>query len=282
MAKFIKLFMSLSVSFLTACSQSGSVEDASKILVLVNGEAITENQLLLNVDALFGEGKALDKLPIVERKKILESMVISRLIKQEAIKGFDDMQINMYQQKSNIYKEKLIVNHYLKENIKSSPITNEMVVSYYNKHPEKYGAETVIKYELLTAIQKINELDRDKLLSVYSKYAKQRNLKVLQKNMLSDGVDLVYRQGRLNKGVIDEKIEKLIESIDVGEVSSLVMHNGRPYIVKTIDKKYIPPKSLSSVSDEIRKQLAPVALKKSIKQQSEKLKVLAKIEYLNK
>ena len=172
MYKNIKQLLSLTLLLLIncmqlACTQPSGVDDNSKVLARVNAEPITENQLAANVQTLFGKTYTLDQLKDTERRKILKSMVISRLIKQQAEKNLNDAQKLLYEQKGRAYKEKIIVNDYLKKNITPAPINREMVVAYYNKHPEKFGAEEDVRYELLTTKNKLNEAGRNNLLAVY-------------------------------------------------------------------------------------------------------------------
>lgn len=271
--------MSLSVSFLVACSQSDIVDDASKILVRVNEEAITQEQLKNNINTLLGKQAATVGLQQAEKKKILESMIVSRLLRQEAEKKLNDKEKLELQIKAAEFKEKLIVNSYLRANLSSASVSNQMIANYYNKHPEKFGAESIIKYELLTSSKKLDELNRDELLNVYSRHNKQTDLEELQKELSKNGFQLSFQRGRLIKGVLDKKIERTIGGLYPGEVSSLILQNGRPYIVKLIESKDVPPKPLSVVSNEIKKLLAPVVLKAAIKEQAAKFKKQAVIEY---
>jgi len=279
MYTLLKLFTCFLFISLMACNQSVGKDD-SKVLAKVNAEVITENQLAVNMEALFGKNNALVRLQEAERKKIIESMVMSRLIRQLAEKSLDDNQRNTYQLKANAYKEKLIINDFLKENITVAAVSDEEVAAYYKKHPDKYGAINLVKYELLTTSEKLNEIVRDKLLSLYSTNIKQSDIRQLQKDITSHGVKMLYQKGVLREGILDKTIEDIVHQLNQGEVSSLIMKNGRPYIVKVVEKTQMPAKPLSEVTNEIRRQLVPIALKNAIRIKTEKLKEKAKIEYL--
>ena len=278
----ISFFIAVSgLALLAACTQQpDNAYDTSKVLVRVNGEPITEYELVINIETLFGKGQPANRVKETERKKILESMIMSRLIRQQAEKSLDESRKSLFEQKALIYKEKIIVNDYLKNNIKYAPVTNEMVTAYYNKHPEKFGGEQILHYELLTTKNKLSEIDRDKLLGIYVSVKKTDDMVMLQKHIAEKGMSLSYHKGRLRPGVLDAKIESVLASLKQGETSVLSMQKGRPYIIKLVERKQQAPKSLSSVATAIRKQLAPMALKQSIKQETDKLKESAKIEYL--
>ena len=266
---------------LTACSQqSGDAADTSKVLARVNGEPITEFQLMTNVETLFGNENAGRELKDTDRKKILQSMVMSRLFRQQAELKMNEETKLKFKQKAEQYKEKIIVNKYLKNNISSAMVSNEMVLEYYNKHLEKYASEEVVRYELLTINRKMTEAERDKLLAIYSVVKKTDELIELQKEIAKNGVALQYSQGVLGAGLLDLKVEKILKNLKQGEVSTLSMQKGRPYILKLVEKSQKPARSLSEVGAEIRRQLAPVAMKKAIQEQAEKLKASATIEYL--
>ncbi|VAW59804.1 hypothetical protein MNBD_GAMMA11-2302 [hydrothermal vent metagenome] len=292
MYKNIKLFAGLQMLLLLAstqlaCTQSSSTgggADNSKVLATVNGEPITENQLVANLETLMGKKQAINQLKAAERRKILESMVMSRLIKQQAEKGFDKTQLSFYEQKARVYKEKIIVNDYLRENITSAPVSNEMVAEYYNKHPERFGAEEVLRYELLTTQHKLSEADRNQLLSVYGEIQiaseKTSDMQTLKNNIAKKGIELSYQKSVLRPGALNVQMKAILKQLEPGEVSALSMHKGRPYIFKLLERLKKPARPMSEVSAQIRKQLAPVALKKAINEQMEKLEPGAKIEYL--
>jgi len=65
MNPLIKTVLALNIVFLmfaiqAGCTQSTNLDDQSKVLVRVNGEAITEKQLASNVEILMGKSLALD------------------------------------------------------------------------------------------------------------------------------------------------------------------------------------------------------------------------------
>lgn len=278
----ISSFIAVSVlTLLTACTQqSDHANSSSKILAKVNGEPVTEYELMASIESLFG--RSANRLKKSEQNKILESIIMSRLIRQQAEKIMDKSDRTLFEQKSRIYKEKIIVNDFLKKNIKSAPVTNEMVTEYYNKHPEKFGGGNILYYELLTTENKMNENDRDKLLSIYIALNKTADMKKLKNSIGKKGIKLNYQKGKLRPGVFDAKLENILANLEQGETSTLSMQKGRPYIIKLVERKQQPAKPLLAVSADIRKQLAPVALKKAIKQKTDKLKESAEIEYFFK
>ena len=103
----------------------------------------------------------------------------------------------------------------------------------------------------------------------------------IQKRIAEKGIQLNYKKGNLKSGLLNGEVKNVLSSLRQGETSALFMQQGRPYIIKLLERKQYSAKPLSVVSADIRKQLIPVALKKAIKQQTDKLKESAKIEYLN-
>lgn len=289
MNPLIKSVLALNIVFLmlatqTACTQTAStqstnLDDQSKVLARVNGEAITEKQLASNVEILMGKSLALDTLPVEERKKILDSMILSRLIKQQAEKQINQAQARLYAQKAQAYKEKIIVNDYLMKNISPAPVNDEMVNAYYHKHPEKFGASQDIQYELLSTVDRLSETDRDKLLANYPTMDKSGGLQSIQARIAATGLILNYQKAHLKPGKLSDKIEATLASLQPGEASSLFMQQGRPYIIKLLTREKTPPQALAVVSNDIRKQLVPMALKVAIRAQTEQLKENAEIAY---
>ena len=280
MAKIVRSLLMLLSFMLAACADSDHAKDGSKVIARVNGEVITENQLTLKINSLFDE-RQVSMIGDDEKKKVLESIVMGRLLRQQAELDLDENMKLTYHLKAQDYKEKLIVNDYLKSVIDTVPVSDEMVVEYYKKHPEKFGAEEIVTYELLTTSKKLSESKRDRLLSAFPKVTNTGSLQSFSKQLgAAADVDLVYQTGRLLPGVLDKRIESLINNLDIGQMSSLVIQQGRPYVVKTNERKKIAARPLPEVSGEIRRQLAPVALKKVIKEQADKLEKTAAIEYL--
>ncbi len=290
MVKNIKLFTGLQVLLLMAstqlaCTQSSStqpagISDSSKILATVNGEPITENQLAANVETLMGKKQATSQLKPAQRRKILESMVMSRLIKQQAEQAFDQAKKRSYEQKARAYKEKIIVNDYLKASITSASVNNEMIAQYYSQHPEKFGAAQRMEYELLSTTKKLDETARNKLLTAYGALDKTAAINDIRKRLAEKAFALNYQRSHLRTGTVNTELEKTLASLQPGEASALFIQQGRPYIVKLLERTRIAPQPLSAVQAEIRKMLVPVALKKAIEQQTRTLKENAKIEYL--
>lgn len=264
----------------TACSQQSDVAtDSSRVLVKVNGESITELQLVANIGMLFGDKQKIESLTATEQHKILQSMVMSRLIRQQAETEMSMQERQVFEQKAVRYKEKIMVNSFLKKNVSVEPVSNEMVADYYSKNLDKYGADKVVTYEVLTTDNKLSEIERDRFLAVYSGLKKTDNILVLKKTLSSKASALTYSKRSVKLSLLDTKIKSMLSGLKENEVSTVLMQKGRPYIVKLIERKENSAQPLSAVAGEIRKSLAPVALKRAIKKKTDKLKVSAKIEY---
>lgn len=263
-----------------ACSQQSDVAtDSSRVLAKVNGESITELQLVANIGMLFGDKQKIESLTATEQHKILQSMVMSRLIRQQAETEMSMQERQVFEQKAVRYKEKIIVNSFLKKNVSVEPVSNEMVADYYSKNLDKYGADKVVTYEVLTTDDKLSEIERDRFLAVYSGLKKTDNILVLKKKLSSNALKLSYSKRSVKLSLLDTKIKSMLSGLKENEVSTVLMQKGRPYIVKLIERKENSAQPLSAVAGEIRKSLAPVALKRAIKKKTDKLKVSAKIEY---
>ncbi len=279
MFKHTLFFTLATLLLLSACTQQADNRyDTSETLAKVNGEAITEYQLQVNIESLFGSAAALNTK---QRKNILDAMILSRIIRQQAEINQSDTEKALIEQKAKIYKEKITVNDYLKNNIRAVPVSTEMISEYYNKHPEQFAAEEVLHYALLTTKNRLSEEQRNKLLVIYARLNKNLDLQTLQQRISEAGIELNYQKSSVRPGVLNTQIENVIHQLQAGQTSSLIMQQGRPYIVKLLSRNQHAAKPLSVVSGDIRKKLLPVALKTAIKQQTDKLKDNARIEYLS-
>ena len=65
----------------------------------------------------------------------------------------------------------------------------------------------------------------------------------------------------------------------MGETSRLSFIKGMAYVVRITEEKKIPPRPLSEVSAKIRKSLAPIQVKESVKAASTKALETAEVIY---
>jgi len=249
------------------------------VLARVNGEPIYESELSTNIASIFGQERE-RSVKQEERKKILESMVLSRLIRQQAEKELDKDVLNSINRQTEIYKERLIINQYFKTNVKIAPVSEEMIEEYYEKHADEYGEQKQRTYELITAKEKMNELARNKLLGDYKNIVKGSDISVVHKQLSSRGNKLVYRKGLHEMDIEQPRLKALIKQLNLNETSQPNFIDGRPYIVKISSEKTTAATPLAEVRSDIAKKLAPMMMKQAIQSKYTQLQSTSDIEYL--
>ena len=267
------------LSLISACEKEKEVRDTSVVLVTVNGDAIYEKELEINMISMFGPEQS-TRLGKKEKKKILESMVMSKLIRQQAEKSFTKEKLGQISAQANIYKEKLLVNQYLKEEVNYAAVTDSMVADYYDTHLDEFGYKSIKQYELLTTDNEMSPTERDKFLKDFSGIDNKAGLAIVHEVLKSKGHKAVMLKGVLKKDVLDKRIYKLVNSLDAGTKSNITFVNRKPYLAHVLSAEEYKAKSLEDVSDKIRAKLKPVNLKKSITDKTNELKAKAEIIYL--
>jgi hypothetical protein len=92
------------------------------------------------------------------------------------------------------------------------------------------------------------------------------------------------QRGSSNEKLLHDRLQNLIASLGEKEVSKTLFIEGKPYVVRILEIRQLTARPLHEVSAEIRRELAPVKLKTTIKTLSDELKKTANVQYatLNK
>lgn len=276
--------ISLLCLFLVACDNSNQavdvettlLKDASPVLVSVNNSAITEFQLESAINRTLGDSAALYG-DAKFQKKMLQSLVISRSMSLLAEKQLDEQEIALLDEKVRSYREELLVKHYLQSNTQVEPVSAEQVKTYYEKYPEQFGAEIVKEFELIVSVGKLQPAEKMQLLKKFDSAKKQKNWDKWAKELSVASSPVRYKKAKAKLSILAKPVQKLLKNIAVGETSE-VHYGDQLMIARLISEEQLPAKPLAQVSFEIRKKLAPVNMKKAVKQASELAKKQVSIE----
>lgn len=250
-------------------------ESRKEVVSKVNDSEITQSQLDYAMNRLLPK-----KLNKEEREglsgKVLDSLIGSRLMADHQEAKLDEQEYDLLMIKVNAYKEELLVKKYITENITPQPITRDSVYQYYLNHQDNFGGGSEKTFEVIQSKNNLNEVERKALLIELSKlptvndwsnwYVTNKNFKISYKKVTS----LVE--------LLKQPLKKIISATDEGATSPLLNEEVLT-IVRVNRVKTIPAKSFKEVSREIRRIMAPQALKKSIKSHLVNLRNNASIEY---
>lgn len=245
------------------------------VLARVAGEPITRYELEQTIRATLGETSA-GRLDEAGRQKVLQSLVASRAIARVQEAEMTPQEIAEIDKKTRAYREQLLVKRYLAQHAAPQPVTGEMVREYYQAHPERFGSRYLRKYEMISGQPNLKSAERDNLITVLGRATETADWQNWVAELKEKGYPMSYREGMMTDNVLHPRLENLMKDLKTGETSNLVFIKGVPYVVRIVEEKQIPPQPLDKVSEQIRRALVPVQLKKAVKQASEQ--VLAKSE----
>lgn len=260
-------------------SESGVVLAGDEtVLATVNGSPVTAYELEATIKKTIGEKNA-SKIGTEVRKKVLESLVASRAISKAFEKDMSSEEGEEVRKKVLAYREQLLVQKYIAKNATPEPVTHEMVKDHYNKYPERFGAKTEKKYEMISTGRALNHKERNLLLKNLVKPESQKNWAKWVKNLKAKNLPVFYKKGNVVKGLLHEDLDAITARLHKGKTSKLHFIDERPYVIRIIDEKMISPRPLTEVSRQIRKTLGPLELKKVVGKISEDVLKTATVEY---
>ena len=276
--KFNKLIsLSVIALLLTACDKNtdkqnnneASLQDnKGALLAEVDGEKIHQQQLDALLVSMFGEYQA-SLLDEQGRKKALDSMVASKALVKVALQQLGKEEIEQIEFKSQQYRENILVNAYVKQQMTPQPVSNVMIEEYYQTHLENFGQKKLPEYELLTTKAVLADVSRDKFLQAFSEVDKAKGLKYIKQQMEKKKFSVEYHKGVLGESVLQAKIHNFIKSQKLQKVSNITFIDNKPYIALIISEQTRAAAPLSEVRENIRKTLAMKQVKETVKKLSE-------------
>ncbi|WP_144391293.1 peptidylprolyl isomerase [Pleionea sediminis] len=285
MKLFAKTSLVFLVSLFVACSDtSNKTEDSSSTnqdwLVKVNGDVISSEDLESAIERTVGELAAF-QLDESGRQKVLESLVLSRAMADKQLSLMTEEEVASIDSQVKAYREELLAKLYLKNNLTPIPVTEEMVKEYYENNPDKFGGKTVRSYEVVKANSKVSGEARKKIMSSLSDIAKEPQWQDKVQQLKQQGFGVSYAKGAVTQGVLNSKVDSIIQGLPLQEASSVHFVDGIPMILRVVKEQKVSPKPLAEVRNDIRKSLAPIQLRKAVKKASKEILAEAKVVYHN-
>lgn len=250
---------------------------ADVIIAEVNGETISlyeVNEVLANV---VGQ-KNPRHVDVEAKKKIAQTIVLSRMIVQEAKKTLPAEVLAQIDFKADYFREQQIIKTYLNKHAKPKLVSNELVAKYYQDHPEKFGAKTIKEYELLTTGE-VNEQTRENTLTQINSAASEKDWVKLAAHIKKAGIDINYSKGRSDSRILTKNLQTVINGTAAGKVSRPILLDNKYYLARVLSEDKIAPKPFKNVALKIQKMLQPRELKKSVDTVRENLQKDADITY---
>ena len=250
---------------------------AEPALVTVNGAAITETQLDYAMTRTLGESAGLLVGPEV-RDKVLQSLVQSRAIAQQAQQELSAEEAAFLEEQVRAYREELLVKRYLQNHADPQPVSNQQVTEYYNSNPELFGGEVIRTFEYITSVGPLADLDREQLKAAYQKASASRDWKQLSATLVKEGFPVKHKQAEMNIKLLPPNIKEMVTNAKVAE--GVEIHT-RPDVImlRVLKEQVTTTKPLQTVSAEIRKTLAHKQMKEAVKSLASQVMSQAQVDY---
>jgi hypothetical protein len=275
---YIVLALMLAVpSLLSGCQKPQTTElTVDTVLVTVNGSAITQSELDGAIIRTLGE--AAITLPSEVSANMLESLIASRAMALMQQKIMPEQKIRELELRAQAYREELLVRQYMKANAEPLPVTTNMVSTYYHNYPEEFGGKLSRTFEVISTIRKIDAGERKQLITELTGMTSADDWNRKATELKAKNLPVRYRNITLPIDLLEQPLRSLVENTPSGQVSQ-VLASDEVMRVKVIAETRAPTKPLSEVSADIRRKLAPVQFRKSVKQLSQQALGSAEIIY---
>ena len=258
-----QLLAAVVVSSLLACSNDEFTPLQVNAVAEVQGEKLTQADL--QVAAKRSLGRSYDTLDEQGKENLLKSVISAEAMAILAKAEMTALQYDEIVSQSRAYLKELLVRQYLKNYAVPQPVSQQQVSQYYQAHPEEFGGGSVYDVSIFTCIA--NSAKDNALCS---------------KAMVSDKLDVWQQQANSPQRfkLVRRNVSSLIESdfVLVALAKGTAQQTASP--VKVVDGNFIrifnhsykqlSPVPLISVSNKIRERLAPLQLKRAIKDAAEK------------
>ena len=269
-------------TLLSACGEKAfdavNLPGDDEVLARVERQVITRYDLDQSLNTMLGDYQT-SLLDARGKQQALESLVISRAMAQQAVQELNREDLKALDKKVAAYREKQLVNFYLKKHASVMPVTDDMVKQYYTQHPERFGGRTVRSYEMLFTEAKPAADQRAALIKALGNAGASKDWQKVKTAVTKKGLAVQYRKGEVDEKILHPKLQALMQPLKPGEASNLSFVEGKPYVVRILGEEQLPPKPLHEVSAEIRKSLVPVQLKQAIKLAADELLKTVNVEY---
>ncbi|WP_444914065.1 peptidyl-prolyl cis-trans isomerase [Microbulbifer sp. TRSA007] len=279
----------LSLGLLAGCGgeeEKAKVENSitanPDVLVSVEGHSITELDLDLAVERTTGSA-GLFQIDEKAREKILESLVMSKALGLAKERELSEQELVTLDHQVAAYRDELLAKKYLEENITPEPVTEAMVEAYYQDNQDQYGAKVQKRYEILRAKGNISSAERTRIMAQLTLAANSevetQDWQAFAKLLEAKKLPVAYSAGAFVQGTMAAEFERVINPLSEGDVSKVFFMRKAPAVVRVTEVVTSKPKPLAQVRSEIRKQLAPVQLRKAIKKAAEEAMAEMEIQY---
>lgn len=261
---------------LSACNGDNRQAEG-RVLAKVDGVSIHETELNRELRRFLGDRA--ERADSKVRRTVLESIVQKRAMVLAAEKELASEDSKDLEEQVARFRDNELIKFYMRNHTQPRPVTDEMVLAYYNAHRDRFGGAKVKRYRMLIGpvAQKANQEKADEMLQAFQV---ADDWSKLQQQAKSQGLQFRIQEGMADERMLHESLQAAMKALLKGETSDPITIGHYVYLVRITGKSEFPPKPLAEVRPEIRKLLAAETLKQNIRQASELSIGQVKVEYM--
>lgn len=261
----IRVLIIVFMAAIAGCSGNKQEADNSQthtVVATVGGVNITMNDL--HTASLRSLKKEYSELPKALQQRLLDSVISTKAMSQAAQSQAQVDEKATVESLVAAYLEELWVKEYLKENAIPQPVSNQQIEEYYTTHPEYFGGGQVVDYTHVRCqySENITVKDCTKLLA-------ENDLKSWRE-VAEQHADITVINASLNTLLEKHELSQVVLNTQEQKFSGLKSTSSGLNRIFVIKKRTLTPKPLVTVQKEIRERLAPLQLKKAIKEASKR------------
>ncbi len=275
----IFIFMLLATG--SGCDQKPAQSDRlaeEPVLARVDKSLILQSQFDVMLERLAATVPQQNKAEISE--KILQGIVRTRALADVSEQQLSDDEVKNLNARVKIYRDELLVESYIRRNIKAQPVSVEMVQQYYQSHLDEYKTSGKIHFEfLVTTARTLDDAALTRVMDAFSKAKNIDDWKSYAATLKQLQMPIEYNAVSMLPGSINQLLHAALGKLDDAQVSDLVFGDF-VYVIKLLKREPDRVKPLHEVSAEIRRKLAPQQLKNMLSEHIDKALQGKSVEYM--
>lgn len=250
-------------------SSTQAKESAKEVVASVNGQQIYVDEFEFALNKL---GADLVEPTEQLQKKVLDSLIVSRVMAQEAKASMSEADLAELALAVKSYQEELLVKRYLKEHLSVTPVSEQALKQYYQENLPLFGQDW--KKEFLLIKAKPQQHGSKQLLATTIKKIAESDDWQTSANQFAEQVSFQHAEVRVS--LLPKQLAELLQTTEVGQ--SHFSQDGLT-VVKVLKQTEIPAKAFPLVKEDIRTRLAPMATRDALKQLTSQILAEVKVEH---
>lgn len=265
----------------SGCSDKKPVVPAKEqaVLARVNDTPISEYDVEQAAKRTLG-ALSVQSVQRAAHDKLLESAIQSRAIAMAAERELNEDQRFALDKEVAIYREQLLVRHYIDKHAPAAAVTPQIVADYYQKHPDRFGGGTESQYEVVGSSRGVSPQERQGFLTKLRDAASTSDWKQWAAELANGGLPATFSTGAMSDRLLHPKLRELLSGLEAHKPSAIVFVDGRPYVARVVGKSAKAPRPLEDVRADIVRALTSVQLSAAVEKAAAEVMKTAKVDRL--